>query len=510
VLLGIGLRIGSLVHTSGPEQVVKNSLPSTSSVPGAKAELVGQITGVVDCQWADPRTAVSDGDGVPLGQKFALASGYLEITYQSGARVILQGPCAYDVESKTGGFLSLGKLTARVGKKEAASGSKGERSANLSRSQGRMEPTVSLALRPSPGKSEIRNLKSEISNPQSPTLNPLFSIRTPTAVVNDLGTEFGVEVGKDQQAVVEVFQGRVSLVPSAGRDSHKEPMLVTAGQTVHLSADGSRMTGPPQPGSRFVRVGNLPTVVKQYRKELSYQRWRKYSEWLRRDPDLVVYYTFDNQAAAPERVLNWAKSAGGRHIGALGSGRPGTMPAWTSGRWPGKGALAFDGRKLNCVVVPHDQTLNLTQAITIAAWVKPDYPEQVSHLLNKVESGRTTYNFVWLGKSPALRPEQALYFDWGFGPRILNGALPTVSRWTHVAVSCDARRMTLYVDGQGTVLDWQPGMATVATNADVVIGKPSWSDSEAFTGLMDELAIFRRALSDEEIRRMAAIGKPEP
>ena len=46
----------------------------------------------------------------------------MEITYDTGAKVILQGPVTYVVESKDGGFLSLGKLTARVEKREAASG----------------------------------------------------------------------------------------------------------------------------------------------------------------------------------------------------------------------------------------------------------------------------------------------------------------------------------------------------------------------------------------------------
>ena len=38
----------------------------------------------------------------------------MEITYDTGAKVILQGPVTYEVESKDGGYLSLGKLTARV------------------------------------------------------------------------------------------------------------------------------------------------------------------------------------------------------------------------------------------------------------------------------------------------------------------------------------------------------------------------------------------------------------
>ena len=60
-----------------------------------------------------------------LGDKFALASGLMEITYDTGAKVILQGPVTYEVESKDGGFLSVGKLTARVerrGKRETKDG----------------------------------------------------------------------------------------------------------------------------------------------------------------------------------------------------------------------------------------------------------------------------------------------------------------------------------------------------------------------------------------------------
>ena len=40
----------------------------------------------------------------------------MEISYATGAKVILQGPCPYEVDSAAGGFLSLGKLTARVDK----------------------------------------------------------------------------------------------------------------------------------------------------------------------------------------------------------------------------------------------------------------------------------------------------------------------------------------------------------------------------------------------------------
>ena len=65
-------------------------------------------------------------------------------------------------------------------------------------------------------KSQIPN--QQISNPQSLIPNPLFSVRTPTAVVTDLGTEFGVEVSKSGATWSHVFQGKIDVRP-VGDDS---------------------------------------------------------------------------------------------------------------------------------------------------------------------------------------------------------------------------------------------------------------------------------------------------
>ena len=128
--------------------------PASKQLP-PRPVLVGQITATADCRWADAREAPP---AVPLGRKYELASGLVEIRYDTGAKVILQGPCTYEVESARGGYLSLGKLTARV-------------------------------ERP-----EVRGQGSEQSPlPLSPSA---FVVRTPTATVIDLGTEFGVEVDR--------------------------------------------------------------------------------------------------------------------------------------------------------------------------------------------------------------------------------------------------------------------------------------------------------------------------
>ena len=60
---------------------------------------------------------------------------------------------------------------------------------------------------------------AEIASPECPRPNPytqslplpLFTVRTPTATVTDLGTEFGVEVSKDGYTMSHVFRGSVKL-----------------------------------------------------------------------------------------------------------------------------------------------------------------------------------------------------------------------------------------------------------------------------------------------------------
>lgn len=151
-----------LVPVSGPEEIAKNS-SLISSFADSQMEIVGKITGMVDCRWTDINTSTERGNGVPLGRKYALASGLVEITYDTGAKVILQGPVTYEVESKNGGFLLIGKLTGKV-ENDTAKG---------------------------------------------------FTVRTPTATVTDLGTEFGVEVSPQESTHVCVLQGQVALYTQA-------------------------------------------------------------------------------------------------------------------------------------------------------------------------------------------------------------------------------------------------------------------------------------------------------
>ena len=92
-----------------------------------------------------PKTATIPYAYVPLGRKYALASGLMKIT-TTGAKIVLQGPCTYRVDSKTGGNLELGRLTAELTQKGEGGRGKGEGSKAIQTPVGKSRIAASPSL----------------------------------------------------------------------------------------------------------------------------------------------------------------------------------------------------------------------------------------------------------------------------------------------------------------------------------------------------------------------------
>ena len=194
VLMGIGLTVAAIVHVSKPAEVVEQfySGQKQQETFSEDAKVVGRISDMADCVLEPSGQLVASGPDnlkseirnlkapISLGDRFHIRSGLLEITYDTGAKVILEGPVTYEVESAAGGYLAVGRLTARLENKKEVGGRNEERSAS----------------------------SSSFLVPSS-----LFAVRTPTATVTDLGTEFGVEVSKEGHTTSHVFRGTVEVRP---------------------------------------------------------------------------------------------------------------------------------------------------------------------------------------------------------------------------------------------------------------------------------------------------------
>jgi hypothetical protein len=223
IIVGIGLSIMAVVPVSQATKVALHTPPAIErqqliapSPIVSKAENVGRITGMVDCKWYDAETPPTTNAQVSVGQKYTLASGLMEITYNMGAKVILQGPVTYEVKTN-GGFLSIGKLTGKLEKQMVSD-----------QEFASHQPQVTI---------RSSNSKSQIAN-------PLFVVRTPNAIVTDLGTEFGVEVSKDGKTTSHVFRGSVELrVASADKTLKSNARVLHANESACVENAGNPIGG---------------------------------------------------------------------------------------------------------------------------------------------------------------------------------------------------------------------------------------------------------------------------
>ena len=217
---------------------------------GARA---GAITGTLDCVWKDSQLRFPESD-VCVGDVLRIDAGLMEITYDSGAKVILQAPTTYTVTSKTGGYLDIGRLTAKMGVKPKA----------WQKSRFGVPEAGNEEL--GTNNEERRTNKEERPAPASPSRpstldSPLFAVTTPSAVVTDLGTEFGVHVDKHGATESLVFVGTVKVQTPAAegeKPAREETLYASDSARVEQKGQGDTATYTVQRNivkpDKFVRV----------------------------------------------------------------------------------------------------------------------------------------------------------------------------------------------------------------------------------------------------------------
>ncbi len=299
-ITGLGLWFGSLVHVThheqfaGPGPDVRQPSPLPRVVEHRNAKYVACVANMVDCKGQIKGAGIRDQGLetvrnhrllIAVGDKFVLTSGLLELNYDTGAKVILQGPVTYEVDSRDGGFLSVGKLTARLEKK--GSEVRGQVSGKVVSGQW---PVASVE------EAKSRNpeiSKSQISNPQSLIPHPLFAVRTPTATVTDLGTEFGVEVRESGVTSAYVFRGIVEVQVSGMNGRRGQAVRLIENEAVQVDASSNK-----EPFVRPVAIKNDVFIRSEQLAEIVQQRQSKTVryrtlEWPVLHKTLVVWVSLD-------------------------------------------------------------------------------------------------------------------------------------------------------------------------------------------------------------------------
>lgn len=232
--------------------------------------------------------------------------------------------------------------------------------------------------------------------------------------------------------------------------------------------------------------------------------------------NLAAWYAFDEAASGTAAAADAVGGPPGAFIGTA------TRTAGVNGS---TGAVHCNNVGADGVNI--GSGLSFTTGLTISAWIKPgwsgntgDYDE-----IFRKEDGNNRILFSFQndanngGASPSVSAGPVLSFGLGTGGvyRELDmrldgtGGRPTLAQlkdgnWHHVAALYDAATGTkaIYVDGTLRWSTTHTGNITSGGGAAAVIGNASTGGGEAFTGDIDDLALFRVALTAAQIGNLAA------
>ena len=437
------------IASPGDNQVVPETALRGQSATVEAPPLVATLTDALQAAWAGEQGSRPINARLAAGE-YRLQSGVVELQFDSGARVVVEAPALIELHSADRLTVDHGRLVAHV-------------------------PEQAIG----------------------------FTVVSEAAAIVDLGTEFGVEISQSGEVGVHVLDGEVALIPD---QDDSDPIRETLGMgTARLVAVDGRVEELDYNGSTFLRR------VPASRYELAILKSRPIAFWRLNEaadePQIASLGTNDDLAGnvgsgvmlgQPSRGVDHAN----RSIQLLG---------------------AHQGVDLGRV-----PALGLTRNFTIEAWVR------VSRLADVQKPRRILSSFCWSPRSglglgvcghhfthddslPNVVPHFTFYGVYDcVGTRGLQ-----FDRWHHLVVTVDSNeRPAIYLDGiesptkvrneqdqfERITPNWSPTKHSVATSGACYLGRnPPASlgnppPDELWQGGIDEVVVFDRVLSGEEIR----------
>lgn len=216
---------------------------------------VARLTGSKDCQWGGP-LVLNPGDEVAAGQRVNLLSGAAELTFDSGAQLVVQGPAQLSVRSAWEAELLKGTVKANV-------------------------PTEAVGF---------RVLNSSVD-------------------VVDLGTEFTMTATDEGTTEVFVLQGAVEVHPRDAKGQRQRKAVLREKQARRFAKAGpGEVQNPEVKFQQFMRK----VAIDRLSKPLNYVRW-SFDE----GKGQVAAVNTSNQGASPMKLGPGAQWKAGRFGSAL-------------------------------------------------------------------------------------------------------------------------------------------------------------------------------------------------
>jgi hypothetical protein len=437
-----------------PELAPAKQPPLASAPP-----VIATITKSLEARWEDVKLSVAAGTPLTAG-RLSLETGVVEIEFGAGAKLVIEGPAALQLVTSDRARLDRGRVVANV-------------------------PQHALG----------------------------FTLHSSAAAFIDLGTEFGVEVSETGAASIHVLDGEVALVRGDRKDTGPSKTLQVGAANL-VSADGSTVEEITFDRAHFIRRVPASAYELAVRKSRPLAYWR-----LSEEADRGV-------VESSGRIPSPGTPTAGVQLGA---------ESVHSSR--GRAALFSSGH--NGIELGRVSELDLAKSFTCEAWARnlPREggatgigPQRILSTFDRMP--RTGFAFGLVDGPWYKLPEPGLMLHF-----TVHGVYDCVSvegtaagEWTHLtAVVDESGEPTLYIDGKQAGERYRPQRARGEADADAgrnwvaagdwksaLIGTPSpgpallgrnppGNDAKAppewFEGWLSDVAVYDRALGEDEIRR---------
>jgi hypothetical protein len=196
-------------------------------------------------------------------------------------------------------------------------------------------------------------------------------------------------------------------------------------------------------------------------------------------------------------ALGFNEASGNVASDASGQGNTGTVREATvvPGRF-GNGR-SFDGVN-DWVTVNDSASLDLSTAMTLEAWVRPTANTGWNTVMLKEAGANMAYEMY--SNNPDINRPAAYFTTAGGALRAITGTAQTsTTAFTHMAVTYDGVNMRMYVNGS-LVRSVARAGAILQSNGVLHIGGNQVWGGEWFSGVIDEVRIYNRALTAGEIQ----------
>ncbi|MCM8535025.1 MAG: FecR domain-containing protein [Lentisphaeraceae bacterium] len=287
-----------------------------------------------------------------------------------------------------------------------------------------------------------------------------FTISTPKAVFNDLGTEFAVEYFDEQDVRLFVFKGKVQAISEDGSEK-----LLTAGQGLRLESKSGKIKSLKVREDYFVT--QLPDLKKPYQQLIA-----GYSP--------VVYLPMDKSGS--NQFYNYSAFL------------PGTLKTTKGDVTKGKIGDAFRSKPNNYLEV--GDYPKATDSLTVMTWLKIDEGGNGVVARNGDDKGQFKL-YLDEGRLMAVMHDR-------HGSKVTVGTSTALATgvWHHVAFVFNGQNVKIYQNAKlvAAKRDNFEGVLTDTLLPGMYIGSGNSEDS--FKGAVDEFAVFNKVILPDVIREI--------